>query len=495
MTFRARLQPLSSWGKYFIFATNWVHLTSSLGPRRRSYASSYSPRPRTLPPPRLDYRNIAENYVYKCTNALNRKASLNSEHIRHVSRLYSELNRHSRSLNAKRHARSLLGELIRKHAEMHDEQAKQAALQEAKNIKDELAGMEATFTRLERELLKLALAIPNDTHPSSPLGPEDAAITLASHGPACIPASPSRDHLLVAKKLKLINVEDAANTTGNSWYFLTNEGALLELALTNYAMFVAMKHGFQPTTTPDVVRSDIAERCGFQPRDNAQQSYHLQSTSPSSPELILAGTAEIPLAGMFADRIFPHRTLPKKVVGLGHAFRAEAGARGADTRGLYRVHQFSKLELFVVTKADKSEAAMEEMRRVQESILIGLDIPLRVLDMPTEVLGASAYRKYDIEAWMPGRGSWGEVASLSNCTDYQARRLHIRYQEEQDHQNVCAHTLNGTAAAIPRLIVALIENGVEFDEAGEPVAISLPAVLKPYWLGTSSQDTVVRWKA
>ncbi|KIK70761.1 hypothetical protein GYMLUDRAFT_78978 [Collybiopsis luxurians FD-317 M1] len=470
--------------------------------RHASYSTGVvqSSKSTVLPPPRLNYRSISENFVYKCTNALNRKAPLKADDIQHVSRLYSEFTRISNSLNAKRNARSLVGELIRKSASQRDEKAKQAAMQEAKTLKEEIAEVEETCSRLEGELLKLALAIPNDTHPSSPLGPEDAAVTLATHGPACLPASPTRDHLSIAKKLKLVDVEEAANITGTSWYFLTNEGALLELALTNYAMAVAMQHGFQPMTTPDVVRSEIAERCGFQPRDNSQQTYHLQSTSPSSPELILAGTAEIPLAGTFANRIFAHHALPKKVVGLGHAFRAEAGARGADTRGLYRVHQFSKLELFAVTKADESEAMMEEMRRVQESILNGLDIPLRqvfyiwVLDMPTEELGASAYRKYDIEAWMPGRGSWGEVASLSNCTDYQARRLHIRYQVDQNHPNSFAHTLNGTAAAIPRLIVALIENGAEFNDAGEATAIALPAALKPFWLGMGSQTTVVKWK-
>ncbi|KAE9400558.1 class II aaRS and biotin synthetase [Gymnopus androsaceus JB14] len=396
-------------------------------PRRHSSSDSTS----YLPPPRLNYRSISENFVYKSTNALNRKAPLPSDAIKHVSRLYTEFKNLSTVLNAKRNARSMIGETIRRSASENDLQAKEAALKEAKGLKEEITEMEISCSR-------------------------------------------------------------------TSWYFLINEGALLELALTNYAMSVAIKYGFKPVTTPDIVRSDIARRCGFQPRDHEQQlmqSYHLQSSSPSSPELILAGTAEIPLAGMFANQIFPSTALPQKIVGIGHAFRAEAGARGADTRGLYRVHQFSKLELFAVTTAEESEAMMEEMRQVQESILNGLDLPIRILDMPTEELGASAYRKYDIEAWMPGRGAWGEVSSLSNCTDFQARRLHIRYHVELNKQNLFAHTLNGTAAAIPRLIVALIENGVEFNDAGEPVAIALPAVLKPYWLGVGSQNTVIKWKS
>lgn len=274
----------------------------------------------------------------------------------------------------------MIGETIRRSASENDLETKTAALKEAKSLKEEITDMEASCSRLETELLELALAIPNDTHPSSPLGPESAAITLGTHGPPCIPSSPTLDHLTVAKKLKLVDMENASVVSGTSWYFLINEGALLELALTNYAMSVAIKNGFKPVTTPDVVRSDIARRCGFHPRDPENQllqSYHLQPSSPSSPELILAGTAEIPLAGMFANQILPSTALPQKLVGVGHAFRAEAGARGADTRGLYRVHQFSKIELFAVTTAEESEGMMEEMRQVQESILNGLDLPIR----------------------------------------------------------------------------------------------------------------------
>lgn len=168
--------------------------------------------------------------------------------------------------------------------------------------------------------------------------------------------------------------------TGSSWYYLLNEAALLEIALTNYAMSVALQYGFTPVLTPDVVRSDIASRCGFQPRDNCDppmaQMYHIE-TAPASPELVLSGTSEIPLAGMFANKVFPSTSLPMKVVGLGHSFRAEAGARGVDTRGLYRVHQFTKVELFSVTTAEGSEQMMKDMLRVQRTIMDGLGLPFR----------------------------------------------------------------------------------------------------------------------
>lgn len=282
----------------------------------------------------------------------------------------------------KRNARSVVGERIRKNAGEGNAEAKKAALSQATKLKEEVSELESTLAEVERTLLTLALAIPNDTHPDSPLGPEDAAVTLSVHGPEPIPPNIERDHVTICRKLGLLDLESASTVTGSSWYYLLNEAALLEIALTNYAMSIALKHGFTPVTTPDVVRSDIASRCGFQPRDSSDipisQMYHIKPLSTSaSPELVLSGTSEIPLAGMFANKVFPSTTLPLKVVGLGHAFRAEAGARGVDTRGLYRVHQFTKVELFAVTTGDGSEAMMAEMMQVQKSILEGLGFPFR----------------------------------------------------------------------------------------------------------------------
>ncbi|OBZ68406.1 Serine--tRNA ligase [Grifola frondosa] len=465
-------------------------LVSRICARVRRYSSGPE-RPQTstaLPKPRLDYRDISENVVYKSHNAFNRKVLLPVGSVQSVARLYEQQKELSQSLNAQRHSRSVIGERIR--AASQDTALKQAALEDAKKLKAKIAELELQVAEVEEQLFKLAIAIPNDTHPLSPIGPESVAETLSSHGPPPLPASTSRDHVSICNALDLLDLKAGATVTGSSWYYLKNEGALLELALVSYALSIAIKHGFTPVTTPDVVRADIARRCGFQPRDPLEdpatsQMYHIDGSSEAPvtphhhPGLVLAGTAEIPLAGMFANHILPSERLPIKVVGLGHAFRAEAGARGADTRGLYRVHQFTKLELFAITKAEGSEEMMEHLRRLQMEIFEGLDIPFRVLDMPTEELGASAYRKYDAEAWMPGRGGWGEISSTSNCTDYQARRLHIRYQRSSassadspsSEQSApaplpFAHTLNGTAAAIPRLIVALLENGARFDDFG-----------------------------
>jgi seryl-tRNA synthetase len=337
----------------------------------------------------LDYRGITDNLVYKSHNAFNRKAALPVGALPKISKLYEDQKNFSSTLNTRRHEQSQVGDRIKKVSK--DPHAKQVALQEAKALKAEISSLEAKLAEVDEELFRLALAIPNDTHPDVPIGPESAAVTLSEHGAAPVPSSPSRDHVSIGRQLRLLDLEAAATVTGSSWYYLLNEGALLELALVNYALSVAIRHGFTPVTTPDVVRSDIAYRCGFQPRDPGSetpvsQMYHVSNTLPGisggavsehHPELVLAGTAEIPLAGLFADNIFLPHELPKKVVGLGRAFRAEAGARGADTRGLYRVHQFTKLELFVVSTEMQSEAMMDEMRKLQTEIFEGLGLTFR----------------------------------------------------------------------------------------------------------------------
>lgn len=314
-----------------------------------------------------------------------------------MARLYEEQTALSKDINAKRHARSTIGDRIRASASQPD--VKKSLLEEAKNLKAELTTLEGQLEDVQNRLLSLALAIPNDTHPDVPIGPESEAKVLAKHGPPPIPASPSRDHVAIGRALDLFDLEAGALVTGNSWYYLKNEGALLELALVNYAMSIAIKHGFTPVTTPDVVRSDIAARCGFQPRDlnsdpPLNQMYHIAPTvAPSGgqakayAELVLAGTAEIPLAGLFANasKIMSAGELPKKVVGLGHAFRAEAGARGADTRGLYRVHQFTKLELFVVCDQESSDEMMAQMRQLQEEIFGGLGLTFRCVACGTSI--------------------------------------------------------------------------------------------------------------
>jgi seryl-tRNA synthetase len=346
----------------------------------RLYSSDTRPTS-DLPSPRLDYKGIADNVINKRLNAIRRKAPVSSDAVESIVRAYNEHKRISASLNAKRNHRSSLGQKFKGKADSASDEDRKASIEEAKALKEDISHLESELDVVQKGLLAAALALPNDTHPASPLGAEDAAITIGTGGPERIPSDSRRDHVRIGQALGMLDLESGSNVTGTSWYYLLNEGALLELALINYAVSVAVKQGFTPVITPDVVRSDVATRCGFQPRDHSNppvnQFYHVETGSPSSPELVLSGTAEIPLAGMFADKIFPSTSLPLKVVGVGKAFRAEAGARGADTRGLYRVHQFSKVELFAVTNVDSSEAMMEEMRALQTVILDGLGLTYR----------------------------------------------------------------------------------------------------------------------
>jgi len=250
-----------------------------------------------------------------------------------------------------------------------------------------------------------------------------------------------------------------------------------------YAITKLVAAGFTPIITPDLAKVEILEGIGFLPRDNAETR---QVYTVADSDLCLIATAEITLGGMHADQIFAEEQLPKRYVGLSHCFRTEAGAAGRDTRGIYRVHQFTKVEMFAFCTPEQSDAIHEEIRAVEEEIFRGLGIPFHVIDTCTGDLGGPAYRKYDLEAWMPGRGTggdYGEITSTSNCTDYQARRLNIRYRPKEKKGTQFVHTLNGTAVACTRAIIAILENYQQADGS-----VIVPEVLRP-WVG---KERIVR---
>jgi seryl-tRNA synthetase len=236
--------------------------------------------------------------------------------------------------------------------------------------------------------------------------------------------------------------------------------------------------GYTPVITPDVARVDVLEGIGFLPRDPDPEKRNVYSLADT--DLCLVATAEITLGGMHKEQILDAAKLPLKYVGLSHCFRTEAGAAGKETKGLYRVHQFTKVEMFVFCTAEQSEAMHEELRGIEEEIFQKLGLPYQVIDTCTGDLGGPAYRKYDLEAWMPARGEhgvYGEVTSTSNCTDYQARRLNIRYRPPNQKGTRFAHTLNGTAVAVSRAILAILENYQQSDGS-----VIVPDVLRP-WVG------------
>ncbi|GAA5893095.1 hypothetical protein JCM8208_004345 [Rhodotorula glutinis] len=509
--------------------------SSSPSSSRLASSKASSARPSSIPAPVLDLNQVIHHPDAVKRNLVDRKFPFLASDVDHLRSLHLEAAQLAKDLQRARERRNAVSGAGTGAGEAGAGDA-DARRREAGEVKKLVKDLEPRLATLQRAIQHLALQLPNVSHADVPVGDETHARLVKTLGPP-LPSSssparePERDHLVLSSPTHLAWTDFASSslTTGSSWPLLLNEAALLELALTNHAMSIALSHGFTPALTPDVVRSDVSERCGFRPRDgDAQQTYFLsdggggtgEGEGESSSTLCLAGTAEVPLVAMSAAQTFPATSLPLKHVALGRAFRAEAGARGADSRGLYRVHQFSKVEMVVVCAEDDSDRLLEELRGIQEEILSGLGLSLRVLDMPTEELGASAHRKYDIEAWMPGRGKWGELSSASNCTDYQSRRLGIRYRPSASPSSPSAspsssssssahhtpapsppppklaytHTLNGTAAAIPRLIVALLENGAVLDGEGKPIRVRLPRVLRPFWLGrTGGSDARIEW--
>jgi seryl-tRNA synthetase len=279
----------------------------------------------------------------------------------------------------------------------------------------------------------------------------------------------ARDHLELGELTDTIDFERAAKVTGAGFYYLKREAALLEQALCAFAAARLLPEGFVPMATPDLARADVLEGIGFAPRGPEKQVYNVDEN-----DLCLVGTAEITVGGYHANEILAPDQLPLRYLGLSHCFRTEAGAHGRESRGLYRVHQFSKAEKFVLCKPEQSAAHHERIRELEEQLLQALEIPYRVVNVCAGDLGAPAAKKYDIEAWMPGRGRYGEVTSCSNCTDYQARRLNIRYREEPKAAPRFVHMLNGTALAVSRTLIAIYENHQRRDGS-----VGVPTVLQP----------------
>ena len=346
-----------------------------------------------------------------------------------------------------------------------------------KELKEAIAANEAEMKQVEADVRAAQASVPNLTHPDAPIGGEDAIKILRTWGqPRRFDFQPL-DHVALCDTLDLVDLGAGSKVAGHGFYFLKNEAVLLELALIQYAVHKLRKEGFTLFTTPDLARDEVLEGIGFLPRGPEAQIYSIENS-----DLSLVATAEITLGGMLKDEIVSSADLPLKCAGLSHCFRTEAGAHGKATRGIYRVHQFTKVEMFGFTAPDlaASDDLHQTIVRIEEEIFQGLEIPYRVIDTPSGDLGGPAYRKFDLEAWMPGRGEageFGEVTSASNCTDYQARRLGIRCKSSDWKGTRFVHTLNGTAVAVTRAIIALLENHQQADGS-----VVIPEVLRP-WTG------------
>jgi seryl-tRNA synthetase len=350
---------------------------------------------------------------------------------------------------------------------------REAHVAEGRRLKQESSELERRLAEAQAALRDRVLGIPNLVHPEVPVGGEEDFVELKRSGsPREFDFEP-RDHLELGAQLDLFDFEGGGRVAGQKWYFLKNEAVILELALQRFALDTAREEGFTPLTTPDVARREIVDALAFSPRGPETQIYSVADT-----ELDLIGTAEITLGGLHADAVFDEDALPLRLAGISHCFRTEAGSHGRESKGLYRVHQFTKVEMFVFCRPEDSEAMHARLLAVEERIFQALEIPYRVIDVATGDLGAPAWRKYDIEGWMPSRGEggdWGELTSTSNCTDYQARRLRTRFRRAGGKKTEFVHTLNGTAIAVPRTLIALLENHQQGDGS-----VAVPKSLQPH---------------
>lgn len=356
-----------------------------------------------------------------------------------------------------------------------DQQAREDLKEQARQLRENKEAARKEADALDAEIHALQIQIPNLAHPDAPVGKDDKdnlEIRKGQHAPRTFDFE-VEDHVQIGERLDLIDFEGGARTTGAGFYFLKNDAVLLDMALQQYAVSELVRRGFVPTTTPDLAQDRILEGIGFNPRGNETQVYSIENSN-----LCLVGTAEITLGGLYSDHVFSDEELPLKLCGVSHCFRTEAGAAGRASKGLYRVHQFTKIEMFAYTLPDQSDQIHQELCDIECELFDSLEIPYRVVDTSTGDLGAPAYRKYDLEAWMPGRGDggeWGEVTSTSNCTDYQARRLGSKYKISGQKGTQFVHTLNGTAIACSRAIIAILENNQQADGT-----ISIPRVLQPF---------------
>jgi seryl-tRNA synthetase len=344
-----------------------------------------------------------------------------------------------------------------------DAQAREREIAAMREVAGRVKELERDLVGIEEQLQQALAPLPNLPDPSAAPGPEDELVRTVGEPPSF--AFEPRDHLELAGPA--IDMERAARLSGARFAYLLGDLVFLELALVRWTLEILRSHGFQPVIPPVLVREQALYGTGFLP-DTEQQIYSLPDD-----DLYLVGTSEVALASLHADEVLDAERLPLRYAGFSPCFRREAGAAGKDTRGIFRVHQFDKVEMFSFVAPADSAAEHERILAIEEQILQALGLPYRVVNIAVTDLGNSAAKKYDCEAWLPSYGAYRELTSCSNTTDYQARRLNIRVRAERGTQP--PHTLNGTAVAVGRTLVALLENGQQADGS-----VALPEVLAPY---------------
>ena len=353
---------------------------------------------------------------------------------------------------------------------------KAALLESAKVLAAKVKEADAKRAQAELEAKAFIMQISNVLDPQAPIGKEEDFVVIENVGKPRDFGFQPKDHVELGKLLGAIDTERGAKVAGSRSYYLTGVGAMLEFALVNYAITSANKAGFTPVIPPVLVNSAAMEGTGFLGQA-AENVYHLEKD-----DVYLVGTSEVPLAAMHMDEILPAEKLPIRYAGYSTCFRREAGTYGKDTRGIIRVHQFDKVEMFSFCHPDQAKEEHQRLLQWEKDFLNAMEIPYRVIDVASGDLGSSANRKFDIEAWIPTQDAYREVTSTSNCTEFQARRLNIRFKENDATKAVA--TLNGTLVAIPRMVVAILENHQNADGT-----VNVPAALQPF-LGTKRFELV-----
>jgi len=419
----------------------------------------------------LDIKFIRENIELVRENIRNRLAQVDVDRLLELDQKKREVETEIEGLRAKRNQASKT-------------KPTPETIEEMKKVGAQIATLEKEIEPIEKEFRELWLKVPNLTHPDVKVSSneDDNPVLETFLEPTKFDFEPL-DHVQLAEKLDLIDFERATKVSGAKFYYLKNELALLEFALIQYALETTIKQGFVPFSTPDLAKREVLEGLGFNPRGEATNVYNVENT-----DLSLIGTAEITMGGYHMNEILDEKELPKKYVAVSHCYRTEAGAYSKYSKGIFRVHQFTKIEMFQYVLPEKSEDAHQELLEIEKEIFKGLKIPFRVVDHCTADLGGPAIRTFDLEAWIPGKpgkdgskGDWAEITSTSNCTDYQARGLNIKYKNTEGKKEY-VHMLNGTVIAVSRALIAILENYQRAEES-----VEIPEILRKYLPGNLSE--------
>lgn len=415
----------------------------------------------------LDIKFIRENVDLIKQNSKNRLAKVEIDKLLELDSERRQLETKIDELRARRNITSKTKPTAEEISQM-------------KKLGEEIKNLEEKHNSVYSQYQELLYQVPNLTHGEVRVSQneDDNQVLETSGKPAKFKFTP-RDHVELAQNLDLIDFDRATKVSAAKFYYLKNQAALLEFALIQYALEIAIKCGFIPLVTPDLAKQEVLAGLGFNPRDESRQIYNIENT-----DLSLIGTAEITMGGYHMNEVLAEEDLPKKYVAVSHCFRTEAGSYSKYSKGLFRVHQFTKVEMFQYVLPEKSELAHWEILEIEKKIFKSLKIPFRVVDHGTADLSGPSYRTYDLEAWLPGKpnknggaGDWAEITSTSNCTDYQSRGLNIKYKDKNGNKHF-VHMLNGTAIAISRALIAILENNQQADGS-----IKIPKVLRKYLPG------------